>query len=263
MIENRYTKSLEKLLSSAKLLFGDFKEPVLLIDLEGRLIYCNKATETLGGFTFSELQGRFLQEQHINPAFAAKIMMPAVQKDGYWTGEVIVGDKNGREFPVMISASPIKEQKGKTSAIVVLVRDLSGRAQIEEEMARYLKDLEFLSDSASQFLRQESLKELYAFIAKQLKSLSGKSIIVVSDYDPGNNVISVRSAIGARSALRKLSDILGRSLVELALKTDSETRQWMRQGILTKVPDIYTLSFKQIPVNISKRIEKDLGLGDI
>jgi signal transduction histidine kinase len=127
-----------------------------------------------------------------------------------------------------------------------------------------LNDLELLSDSATRFLSRRFDGDIYQFISARLYELAGEALIIVSEFDPHQGIITVRAVTGAQADMEKLASLLGREPVGLELNLIEEMRSSIPQGKLVKVGDgLFGLSFKQLPPTLCREIEQQLGLGDI
>src|SRR6185312_8940096 len=113
-------------------------DAIVKVDPSGHIVLMNRATETLFGYTREELL-----EQPV------EILVPAAsrgahigQRTGYWKnpqtrpmgrGLTLSGvRKDGTEFPVEISLSPI--DAGGEMRVVAIIRDVTERRRIEQEM---------------------------------------------------------------------------------------------------------------------------------
>ena len=113
-------------------------DAIIKVDPQGRIVLMNRATETLFGYTRAEL---------INQP--VEILVPQAyrgnhvgQRTGYWNKPTArpMGRgltlkalrKDGSEFPVEISLSPI--QTHEEMRVIAIIRDVTERKRIEEEM---------------------------------------------------------------------------------------------------------------------------------
>lgn len=113
-------------------------DAIVKVDPSGHIVLMNRATETLFGYTRDELLGQ-----------PVEILVPAAsrgahigQRTGYWKnpqtrpmgrGLTLSGvRKDGTEFPVEISLSPI--DAGGEMRVVAIIRDVAERRRIEQEM---------------------------------------------------------------------------------------------------------------------------------
>jgi PAS domain S-box-containing protein len=129
---------------------------VQITNLEGRIVYSNRAVETIYGFSPEELRGTNVAAMNADPEFAGRVILPALQQTGHWRGEVEVKHKSGHTFPVWLTTGVVVGGSGKPIAAVGVIRDITERRRIEGDLRGYAKRLE----------EATKLKELFADILR-------------------------------------------------------------------------------------------------
>jgi len=108
---------------------------IQIIDLDGHIIYSNKAVEKTYGFTSRDLEGEHIDTLSADPNLATQAVLPALKKRGRWIGEVLIRRKDGHSLPVWLSASVVRDADGKSLAVVCIARNIS-----DEKRARELSE---------------------------------------------------------------------------------------------------------------------------
>jgi PAS domain S-box-containing protein len=119
-------------------------DAMVIVDDRGRIVFVNRQTEQLFGYTRDELLGsaletlipeRFRQGHvaHRNGYFSAPRTRP--MGVGF---EVHARRKSGEEFPVEISLSPIETDGGRLFASAI--RDITDRQHVEAERTRLIEE---------------------------------------------------------------------------------------------------------------------------
>jgi PAS domain S-box-containing protein len=129
--DHKHAQEMLRLLSSA---VDGAPDGVQIVDLDGFIIYSNRAVERMYGFSGEEFRKKHVNEMNVDPNFAADIILPCIKKYGCWVGELIVKHKNGREFPVWLNTSLVKNSKGEPIAMVGIIRDMTERRFFEETL---------------------------------------------------------------------------------------------------------------------------------
>ncbi len=111
---------------------------VHIVDLEGRIIYANRAAEEMYSYSRGELIGKHVDELNVDREFARTVVLPAVKEKGSWSGELMRRHKNGYEFPVWLSASMVRNDHGEPIAMLGLIRDMTDRKHAEELLNKAL-----------------------------------------------------------------------------------------------------------------------------
>ncbi len=136
--ERKRSEEKLKLFSEA---IGEAMDGVQITDLNGNIVYSNKAVEEIYGFTAEELLGKHVNEMNADKEFAGKVIIPGIREKGRWNGELMVFHKDGREFPIWLSTSLVKNDRGEPIAMIGIIRDISERKRVEAELKRHRKHL--------------------------------------------------------------------------------------------------------------------------
>lgn len=158
-IRHKRTEEKLRLLSHAILSTDD---SVYITDMENRIIFVNKAFCETYGYREQEIIGRdsnilWMGKPQINHT---RSVFQTISKDAYEVG-FYHKRKDGGIFPVSLSRSPVRDEKGNEIAIVGVARDISERIQAEDKLRTLNQELE----------KQNRLKSgLAVTVLKDLKS---------------------------------------------------------------------------------------------
>ena len=138
-------------------LFSDVIEEAIdgvqIVDLTGHIVYSNNAVSEIYGLAVDEMMGKNVNELNADKEFADRVIIPAIKEVGRWSGELMVNHKDGHIFPIWLSASLVKDHKGNPMAMVGIIRDITERKQVEEELKRHRENLEDLVEERTTELK--------------------------------------------------------------------------------------------------------------
>ncbi len=162
---------------------------VVITDLEGRITHVNPQVQLCLGYTQQELMGKnvsVIQSPRNRQGLGAEIYQKTLE--GGWQGEVIYIRKDGSEYPVILSAAPVRGESGDVIALIGIARDITERKQVEETIKRYNDELLALADASNVVLVATTTKKLYETICEiVVRNFSLKmawlGLVVKDSYD--------------------------------------------------------------------------------
>ncbi|MEJ7911658.1 MAG: PAS domain S-box protein, partial [Chitinophagaceae bacterium] len=129
-------KTAERLITFRAQLLNTIGQAVMATDLNGHLIFWNKAAELTFGWTSEEALGRTVRD--LLPAQNATGEMPDdimhLNKGSSWSGEFLVKRKDGHNFPIYITNAPTLDQNSLLSGIIGVSTDIAERKRTEYQL---------------------------------------------------------------------------------------------------------------------------------
>ncbi len=103
--------------------------------MTGRVIHANPQVMEHIGYTQDEIIGKHvsIMQSQKNPNSLSKEIYETTLEGG-WAGEVINIRRDGTEYPVFLTTSPVKDEKGETVALIGISRDITGQKRSEESL---------------------------------------------------------------------------------------------------------------------------------
>ena len=109
-------------------------QSVIATDLEGNIIYWNRAAEDLYGYSSEEALGRKLRDLTLSEELLdrAEGVVSDLRAGRTWSGETLLRRKDGTHVPVLGTATPIFDERGNLAGMIGVSTDISERKALEE-----------------------------------------------------------------------------------------------------------------------------------
>jgi PAS domain S-box-containing protein len=111
-------------------------EAVLITDARQRIRFVNNAFLRTFGYEREELIGHdaALLTDRLSPDWLTQVTHEITAQG--WRGEAAARRRDGREFPVMLNASLIRDDLGRVVGAVAILEDISEQKRLEEQLRR-------------------------------------------------------------------------------------------------------------------------------
>ncbi|MFN8242205.1 MAG: PAS domain S-box protein [Bacteroidales bacterium] len=117
---------------------------VIITDLNTNIVYVNPAFTETTGFTWFEITGKNIKQ--VKSGFSSQQtynkIVETVKSGKEWSGELLHKKKNGENYWDSLSASPIYDEKGMMSNLLVVSQDITERKATERRIIELNTSLE-------------------------------------------------------------------------------------------------------------------------
>lgn len=108
---------------------------IAMADLTLKFYYVNESFAHMHGYQSSEMTGMIAGE--LQPGAQADISGKYLQKimeKGSWSGEIAHSKRDGTTFPIYLSTTLLKDESGRPTGILFLVRDITKQKKLESRL---------------------------------------------------------------------------------------------------------------------------------
>lgn len=157
-------KRMEAALRRQALVFELMYDAVIVTDADDRVSEWNRGAERMLGYSRREALGREVGFWH-GPQEAAKLrreVMPAVRRDGRWSGQMNFLRKDGSEGVGEVMIVAVRDESNNFLGTIGVGRDITDRLRTEEEVRRRQAEL-------TQVTRAAAIGALTAGLAHELR----------------------------------------------------------------------------------------------
>jgi PAS domain S-box-containing protein len=275
-------KSIENIPEINSKFFENSLDAMMIGSQDGRIYAANTAACKMLGWSEKEIcrlgrNGIVEQNRQLTEAVRKR------GKSGNFFGELIFLKKDGTSFPVEISSSVFTNSDGMEFTTLI-IRDITERKKTEEALIKSEENYRLIHDNAIKELAKRKLveKELFhqntflaklnkfsielsklltennleAFIARELKIISGARVTIFNEYSHSNRTIAVRHIEMEPQLLKKVVSLLGKQVNGIVSKVSKEDYQVMVSEIVGTRNTLYEASFGSIPKTVAVAIQR-------
>jgi PAS domain S-box-containing protein len=165
----------EKDLKLFSLAVEEAGDGIHLVDLEGKIFYANQANEWIYGYSPGDLIGKNVSTLSADPEYDHMSTLATIREKGRWDGEVMVKNKNGRRFPIWLTATLVKNDAGTPIAVLGIFRDITERKRYKEKIENLNARLQTLIQSMPDMVVFKDKVGRHLIVNKAVEELTGLS----------------------------------------------------------------------------------------
>ncbi len=175
----------------------NLREGVGYTDMEGRILFANPAFEGIVGISASELKDRPLPSC-VKPVGRPLLFLEVLEsttRQEHWEGELEI-TVGGERKSLLITSALVREPGGKPSGVSLIMRDITARKRLEEEMEESRRELGviygMLRVTSDLYDLEGSMSETLNHILFAMHAEAGAVLV----WDRAETGLRVRSAAG-------------------------------------------------------------------
>jgi PAS domain S-box-containing protein len=222
--------------------------PLQITDLNGKMIYVNKAFEKASGYSKEELLGknpRIFGSGKNSAKFWDK-MWYTISSGKEWVGEVENQKKNGEPYFTQLLVSPILDKYGKVSGYFGIHRDLTDKRTLERQLIHTQK--------------MESIGTLAAGIAHEVGNplASISALVQVAQRTSSDAFVNEKLGL-VKSQITRISKII-RDLVDFSRPSNYELELTDINKVLKEAVEITKVGTKAKDIIFETDLSSDIPM---
>lgn len=248
------------------------KEGVIGLDKEGKITFVNPYALEITGYTEAELIN-----QNFHETFHHSWMDGIPHEEEHSPVKETISDgtvnritneifwkKIDQFFYVEYTCSPIRNENEIIGAVIVF-KDISEKKKQEEIDKKYSEELEFLSESAMNYLQINTRNEVFDYIANAIFKLAKPRAVIVNSFDLESNQFKVEALSGFKQFAAPINKLINCDLVDLKYSFDKERFLYAETyNKLIFLPDgLYAINFGDLNRKECMMIESMLNTSRI
>ncbi|BAZ19526.1 multi-sensor hybrid histidine kinase [Kalymmatonema gypsitolerans NIES-4073] len=159
-------------------LLSTVEQAVIATNLDGEIIYWNRFAEILYGWSAVEVIGQNILEvvpAETSQEQAAQIMSQ-LQRGESWSGEFLVRRRDGTLFPILITDSPIHDDKGELVGIVGISIDITVRKNAIAALQESEERFRTMADTAPVMIWMAGIDQFCHYLNKGWLEFTGRRL---------------------------------------------------------------------------------------
>jgi PAS domain S-box-containing protein len=165
--------------------FKNSNDVMFYCDRDGTILDINEAFTTHYGWTRAEAIGKtpaILRSRHTTPELYKRMWSHLLDpKMGYWRGEIINKTKDGREVPVILNITAVRDNAGRITGYISNAADLTEQAALNARVAQ--------AESLA------TIGEMAAVVAHEIRNPLGSIVMAAKQLASGQLEASDREMV--------------------------------------------------------------------
>lgn len=224
-------------------LLDQTRDAVLVVDLENKILYWNKAAERVYGWTAAEVIGRTARDLLYRDPVPLDAAVESLLESGHWSGELHNLTKKGKVMIIESRWTLLRNDQDAPKSILAVNTDVTERREMEAQLRRAQ--------------RMESVGTLASGIAHDFNNLLVPIVMgvdLIQRMDPGEKVAPILKAM--EESARRGTDFV-RQVLSFARGVEGQRVSLKIDAIVGEVQSIVANTFPK-NVTFQRSIETEL-----
>lgn len=229
---------------------------------DGTIIFSNESYARYLGKKASSLHGEYLlpgiyDEDRL---CLEQALQSLDTENPVTTIECRIAGPSGKIIWNLWSIRALFDDNGQLHEFQGVGRDTTDKCEAAAKINNYIKMMEFLSRTSTDFMNIGDDKDIYEYVARQVFSLAPGFLAWVSTLDEHKKVFVVKSVIGDPVALDTMDKFTRIKFQDLSIPiTTAEMTDLIPVGKLVKTPPLSQLLHMEVSEEICKQIDEAAG----
>jgi len=167
-------------------------DAIVMADLEGNVIYANKAANKLYGFDEGELVGKHVDIFNAQISHETGNIIQEIISKGGWSGEIVQKKKDNSNFTALLTVTMNYDNQGNPIGYTSNSKDVSARIEDEKKLRKALKEKQLLLDEIHHRLKN-NLAIINAML--QMQSMNSDDIQLKSSLKDSQSRIKTTALV--------------------------------------------------------------------
>jgi len=196
-------------------------EGVLLVDGKGRLIFMNPEAERLLGYTFSEIQGKALDEvihiQQPDGTFLgpdqSQVARAVLANQEYRSDKDVFTCKSGRILPVLVVCRPLELEQGGNGAVIAF-SDVTEQKKYQEslELINQILEKQASTDPLTGIYNRMKFSKVLGDELKRAQRYDTPLAVILLDIDKFKSINDTYGHLDGDNVLKALTRLLAANI---------------------------------------------------
>ena len=197
-------------------LLEQVRNGIIVIDLEGKIIYWNHYAEILYQWTATEALGNNISNCWItqDDQNLAEEIVQEVKTKGYWEGELTTTRKDGSSLSIHVFNTLIQDEAGHPIGLVGISFDITERKKAEQQLQQQVQRERLFYQTALHIRQSLNLSQILNNAVINIRTILNCDRVLVYQFDELFN-----GKIVAESIAEGISSTLGIYLEDTCFKT--------------------------------------------
>lgn len=147
----------------AEAVFHNSADPIIIADLQGKILSINRSTELLLGYSNTDLGGSLIYDLLLNGGDESRLVETLTQHGRVDNLRIRCFRKDGKQVEVNLTASLLRDRHGLPRGIIAILEDVTNEVQAEDRIREYISQMK---DYVRQVENLNILKDLFTDILR-------------------------------------------------------------------------------------------------